>query len=123
MTNRNSAGEPDEPVETDRRLAQIMRTLSVALPAVVLAAALSNVIFSGFAKNILAAETLCVVVSALLARYFYRRSRNEEAVFVTSRIVPSGTAFEADLTDYVAIGFSAVLAVMSGFPSVLGDFR
>ena len=61
-------------------------------------------------------------MSGLTARYFYRRSKNEEAKFFTTRIASSPTGFEPDLIDHAVIIFAAMLVAISAFPSLLGLF-
>jgi hypothetical protein len=122
MSQRANINEQAEPIDADQRLVKTMRVLSVALPVIVSVAAVVNAIVYEFAKNILGVEAICLVVSALAARYFYRRSRNKDAVIYTTRILSSETGFEPDLVDHLVIILAAVLVAMSIFPSLLGLF-
>ena len=74
------------PLATSHAEASI--TVSIALPIVVLRAGTLSGGRSSFPTRMLSAQTLLLVVSALLARFMWRRAHGVGAKFVTIRIEP-----------------------------------
>ena len=74
------------PVETLRRA---MRYTSVGLPGLAFLAAAFHAFAHNFAGNVIKAETFLVLASAYLGVYLFRRSKDREAAFATTRVKPS----------------------------------
>ena len=96
------------------RITRIMSVTAGPFPFVILAIVSFGVWVHGFSWNSIGAGAALFCVSCLMARFFYRRARDLEAVFFTVRIRPTDSELTKVSTDCAAL-VSAVLILLGAF--------
>lgn len=96
-----------------------MGRCAVALPILVLMAVLFHAWSNDFSKNFLIAGAILLAASGFLARFLFRRSRNLEAAFFATRILPSDSEATKKSTDVVAMMVAVALLLGALFLPLL----
>jgi TRAP-type uncharacterized transport system fused permease subunit len=98
---------------------RVMGYCAGALPLLVLIAVLFHAWVNDFAKNFLIAGAILLAASGFLARFLSRRSKNLEAAFFATRILPTDSEATKTSTDVVALVVAAALLLGALFLPLL----
>src|SRR6185295_4371887 len=90
-------------------MARLLYCTAFALPCFVSLLVLASLILHGTARLRVGAMVLLLLASAYVGRYFYRRSKNLEAVLVSTRIQPTDTEDRKASADFGALACAALI--------------